>query len=143
MPFVFSNFHDFAELRRSLRDRTETDNRQDSFAPRISLVASQIPSAFPFLILPLFPISFSVTSLVMLRATVSRPSSGQLGRMYRHSRTMSTAVSSVLLRGRSNFAPRSNRKLPAVIASTSHRGYAMAVEDTNKGVVGPGLWRAT
>lgn len=69
---------------------------------------------------------------------MSRPSCGLLGTTYRRSRAMST-ISSGLVRERSNRALGSGRKLPAITANVSRRGYTRAVEDTNKGVVGAWL----
>ena len=71
----------------------------------------------------------------MLRAAVSRPRSGLLGRACRCGRNLSTTDSPRLARKRPNAALISGRKQMAPVAQASRRSYAMVAEDTNKGVV--------
>lgn len=74
-------------------------------------------------------------TLVMLRAALSKPQSGLLGRACRCSRSISTGQGARLVRGRPDVALASGRNSMAVVAQACRRSYAMAAEDTNKGVV--------
>jgi hypothetical protein len=148
-PSVFSNFHWFCRAAELCSGTATYISTQITYPVhnctftylRLAINTQSIPSGrllpslspAPHHLPPLFPFE---SPHAMLRASVRRPCNGLLARTCSRSRKISAAAGSRLARESSEAGLRSGSKPTVVVPHASRRSYAMAAEDTNKGVVG-------